>query len=70
MRFIMMIACVVAFVWADELPQAPAPYEKDESPKIQVDGEILFRYEKQSTKTNNLKRAPKGSQGSLNLSVE
>ncbi len=70
MRFFMMIACVVAFGVAKTLPQAPKPYEKSDSPKVEISGEILLRYETQSTKGDTLKRAPKGSQGSLNLSIE
>lgn len=66
----MMMACIVAFVVATTLPQAPKPYEKDNSPKIEIGGEILLRYEKQNTHSHSLKRAPKGSQGSLNLSIE
>ena len=70
MRFFVMIACVVAFGVAKTLPQAAKPYDKDESPKVEISGEILLRYEKQSTKGDTLKRAPKGSHGSLNLSIE
>ena len=70
MRLVMIIACVVAFGVAENLPQAPKPYEKENTPKIEIGGEILLRYEKQNTTSDSLKRAPKGSQGSLNLSIE
>ena len=81
MRFVMKIlaiTCVALFAVAEPLPQqspttlpqAPKPYEKDDSPKVQIGGEILLRYEKQSTSSDSLKRASKGSQGTLNLSVE
>ena len=70
MRCFVIMACVVAFAVANTLPQAPKPYEKDNSPKIEIGGEILLRYEKQSTRSDSLKRAPKGSQGNLNLSIE
>ena len=66
----MMIVCVVAFGVAKTLPQAAKPYKKSDSPKVEISGEILLRYETQSTKGDTLKRAPKGSQGSLNLSIE
>ena len=65
-----MIACVAAFVFGETLPQAPKPYEKENSPKVEVSGEILLRYEKQQSSSDTLKRAPKGSQGSLNLIIE
>ena len=69
MRFV-MIACLMTFIIADELPQAPKPYEKNDSPKIEVSGELLLRYEKQTTNNDKLQRPSKGSEGSLNLSIE
>ncbi len=68
MRFL-MCAVFVASVFASEskLPQAPKPYE--ESPKVEVSGELLFRYERQITNNDSLKRPPKGSQHSLSISV-
>lgn len=50
-----------------ELPQAAKPYEK-QGIKVEVSGELLLRYEKQSGK--GAKQAPKGSQGSLSISAE
>lgn len=70
MRFVLMIAFLMTFIIADELPQAPKPYEKNDHPKIEIGGEILLRYEKQKTNNDHLKRSSKGSQGSLNLSIE
>lgn len=67
---LVMIACFVALSFAETLPQAPKPYEKENSPNIEIGGEILLRYEKQNTKSDSLKRAPKGSQGSLNLMID
>lgn len=52
---------------ADELPKAAKPYE-EQGVKIEVSGELLLRYEKQSGK--GAKQAPKGSQGSLSISAE
>lgn len=69
MRFV-MIVCIMAFALAETLPQAPKPYKKSDSPKVEIGGEILLRYEKQNTHSTPLKRTPKGSQGSLNFSIE
>lgn len=70
MRFVVMIACFVAFSFAETLPQAPQPYKKESSPDIKIGGEILLRYERQQSSSDTLKRAPKGSQGSLNLMID
>lgn len=66
MRFL-MIACLCVLMKADELPQAAKPYE-EQGVKIEVSGELLLRYEKQSS--SGAKQAPKGSQGSLSISAE
>ena len=66
MRFL-IFGIFVMSVLASELPEAPKPYK--ESPKVDVSGELLFRYERQITKSDNLKRLPKGSQHSLSISV-
>ncbi len=66
MRFL-MIACLCVLMKADELPKAAKPYE-EQGVKIEVSGELLLRYEKQSGK--GAKQAPKGSQGSLSISAE
>lgn len=65
MRFL-MIACLCVLMKA-ELPQAAKPYE-EQGIKVEVSGELLLRYEKQSD--NGAKQAPKGSQGNLSISAE
>ena len=70
MRFLIFgvfVMSVLANEPMNELPEAPKPYK--ESPKVDVSGELLFRYERQITKSDNLKRPPKGSQHSLSISV-
>ena len=46
------------------------PDEKDSSKKIEISGEILLRYDKQITSDKNLIRPKKGSEGSLNISIQ
>lgn len=69
MRFLMML-CLASFALAYDFLEAPKAYEKNDSPKIEVGGEILLRYEKQKTTSEHLKRPSRGSEGTLSISVE
>lgn len=69
MRFL-MILCLATFVLANDFLEAPKAYEKNDSPKIEVGGEILLRYEKHKTTSEHLKRPSRGSEGTLSISTE
>lgn len=42
---------------------------EDEFKNIEISGELLYRYDHQSTKSKELERSPKKSKGNLNISV-
>lgn len=68
MRFVMIIF-LANLALAGDFLKAPKAFE-EKGLKVEIDGEILLRYEKQKTNIHSLKRPAKGSEGSLNIRVQ
>ncbi|TQR61352.1 hypothetical protein DMC01_01915 [Campylobacter troglodytis] len=69
MRFLILFLLSLTFSMADALPKPVKPYI-EKAPKIELSGELLFRYEKHSGNNKNSIPRDRGSKGSLSISVE